>query len=134
MHTQFFVHERAPRIILRKRKSVHANIKFVEPWAGPYFRIFTTRVNPELWILLTKELYLVTNQAKSILFDHLTRTQFLCEIRVGHQSCIRTCGTILSQSSFYTTWDFSYHHNICGSNSSLDLKKGFSVHEKEYRH
>ena len=27
--------------------------------------------NPELWILLTKELYLVTNQAKSILFDHL---------------------------------------------------------------
>ena len=31
MQTQFCVHERARRTILRARKSVHANIKFVEP-------------------------------------------------------------------------------------------------------
>ena len=32
MHTQFCVHQRARETILRARKSVHANIQFVEPW------------------------------------------------------------------------------------------------------
>ena len=31
MHTQFCVDERTRRIILHAQKSVHANIKFVEP-------------------------------------------------------------------------------------------------------
>ena len=32
MHTEFCVHERTRKTILRAEKFVHANIKFAEPW------------------------------------------------------------------------------------------------------